>query len=159
MSDIRLIVNTIRYMTFRQWKYRILYTIRDRVIKRHPYRCLDIMDVIPLSLNYKNNLLKFESLKNANKLLDNSFVTVSGIVKSFGEDIDWDLKNENYRLAVFKLNSFRYLLDLSDAYKVSKDKKYINKGFELIDKWWNSNGTIIEGDKWNPYVIAERLIG
>lgn len=158
MSDIRLIVNTIRYMTFRQWKYRILYTIRDRIIKRHPCRCLNIIDVIPLSLNYKNNLLKFESVENANKLLNNSFVTVSGIIKSFGEDIDWDLKNENYRLAVFKLNSFRYLLDLSDAYKVSKDKKYINKGFELIDKWWNCNGRTIEGDKWNPYVIAERLM-
>lgn len=158
MSDIKKTVNTVRYMTFRQWKYRAYYTIRNKVVKRHLCTPQEIIDIQPLSLNYKNNLKKQEAINDANMILNNSFVTVSGIVKSFENEIDWDLKDETYRLICFRLNSFRYLLDLSDAFKITDNKAYIDKGFELIENWWKGNSSLIRGNKWNPYVIAERLM-
>ena len=158
MSEIKKIINTIRYMTFRQWKYRVYYTIRNKIVKRHLCNPPNNIEVRQLPLNYKNDIRKKDAIETANKLLNNTFVTISGIEKSFENEIDWNLKDEGYRLVCFKLNSFGYLLDLSDAYKITDDELYINKGFDLIENWWKDNNSLIKGDKWNPYVVAARLM-
>lgn len=158
MSDIKKILNTVKYMTPRQWKYRIYYTVRNKLMKRKLCKVPENIGVRLLPLDYKNYVIGNTAISEANLIMDNSFPTISGIRKSFEEEIDWDLKNDSYRLVCFRLNSFKYLMTLSDAYKETGDENYIKKGFELIDRWWESNSTIICGDKWNPYVIAERLM-
>lgn len=158
MSKIGLMINTAKYMTLRQWKYRFYYTVRNKLVKRRIQDGDSIKSIQKLSLNYKNDLKREEAVNIANNILNNTFTTISDITLSFNNEIDWNLENETYRLVCFRLNSFRYLLDLSDAYKVTGSEEYLEKGFQLIDNWWNSNSCVIAGDKWNPYVIAERVM-
>lgn len=156
MSDVKRVFNTVKYMTPRQWKYRMYYTIRNKMLKRK-LKKRKIEEIRLFSLNYHNKINDLCDLSVADDILKNIFVTVSQIKLEFPNDIDWDLSDEKYRLVCFKLNSFRWLLDLSDAYKATGNNLYIKKGFELIDDWMVKNSNIITGDKWNPYVIAERI--
>lgn len=158
MSKILNVVNTVRYMTPRQWKYRLYYTARNKLKRRIVHPSSKRISCCSLPLNYLNDIHKVAAIKVADAICENRFNTISGIEKSFGKYIDWDLKDESYRLVCFKLNSFQWILDLSDAYKYSDDLKYVEKGFQLIKDWHEKNGRIIVGDKWNPYVIAERLM-
>ncbi|MCC2820940.1 heparinase II/III family protein [Lachnoclostridium pacaense] len=145
-------------MTPRQWRFRLYYTIRNKLIKRKVKHVINIESPRKLPLNYAANLNKKSAIAVADDICKNSFVTISGIIKKFDWDIDWDLKTEEYRLVCFRLNSFKWLLDLSDAYKYTGNLIYVLKGFQLIDNWYKANGDIITGDKWNPYVTAERVM-
>ncbi len=158
MPDIWKVVNTVRYMTLRQWRYRLYYTARNRLIKRKVRHRKSNMIPQPLSLYYRNDLHRSESVICADNICKLQFNTVSDLIKKFDNQVDWDLSQEEYRLVCFKINSFRWLLDLSDAYKYTGNSAYIKKGFEFIDDWHQRNGTVISGDKWNPYVIAERIM-
>lgn len=144
-------------MTPRQWKYRLLYTARNKSLKRKPLVDIHLESIKRLPMNYSNQL-RIQDLRTADELLLNRIPSVSGRVETFGTSIDWDMKNEKYRLVCFRVNSFRFLFTLSNAFKQSGDKKYIDKGFEFIDDWISNNFDFISGDKWNPYVIADRLM-
>lgn len=144
-------------MTPRQWKYRLLYTARNKSIKRKPLVDIHLENIKRLPMNYSNQV-RIQDLRTADELLLNRIPSVSGRVETFGTSIDWDMKNEKYRLVCFRVNSFRFLFTLSNAFKQSGDKKYIDKGFEFIDEWISNNFDFISGDKWNPYVIADRLM-
>lgn len=152
------IYETVRYMTFRQWKYRLYYTIRNRVAKRKPRLGSKSEIIRRLPMNYDVYLTDAAFLAEAKDILNNNIPTISGRIEKFGIDVDWDMINENYRLVCFRVNSFRYLFALSNAYKSTGDEIYMNKGFALIDDWIAKNYKCIEGDKWNPYVIADRLM-
>lgn len=159
MSDkIFLVYNTVKYLTFRQIYYRVFYILRNRLIRRKPKKTTKILSIKRLQYIYRSVYTNQDYLEEANGLLKGVFKTISDIELSFQDEIDWDLKNNAYRLVCFRLNSFRYLLVLSDAYKISNDRRYINYGFSLIDKWNTTNSNEIMGDKWNPYVIAERIM-
>lgn len=153
--DVSRIFNTVRYMTPRQWKYRLYYTARNKLKKRKP-KVYD-GEIIPLSLStyYSVDIGKKTAVEVADDICGGKIPTISGIVVNFTGN--WDLKDEEYRLVSFKLNSFRWLLDLSDAYKTTGDKKYIYKGFEYIKDWQDNCAALISRDKWNAYVIAERI--
>lgn len=158
MMNVKKIFNTVRYMTFRQWRYRLYYTIRNKLIKRKAKCGLQVENITLLPLNYRNAVCRKDVAAIADDICENKIPTVSGIIKEFDGKIDWDLAGEDYRLVCFKLNSFKWLLNLSDAYKATLDHKYLDKGFELIDDWHRYSKDRISGDKWNPYVIAERLM-
>ncbi|ELB18984.1 TPA: heparinase II/III family protein [Enterococcus faecium] len=156
MPDIKKILNTVKYMTLRQWRYRVYYTVRNKLIKRK-LNDFDIQEVRLLPLNYCNKVENFNTLNIADDILKNKFATVSQIKVEFKNHVEWDIPEEKYRLVCFKLNSFKWLLDLSDAFNATGNDQYIKKGFELIDDWIINNSERITGDKWNPYVIAERI--
>ena len=152
------VYETAKYMTFRQFKYRLFYTFRNKVFKRKP-QLVDKSEIVRcLPMNYSVHLTDNMSLAEANDVLVNNIHTISGRIEKFDDSIDWNMRNEKYRLVCFRLNSFRYLLALSNAYKSTSDEVYKNKGFALIDDWIADNYQQIEGDKWNPYVIADRLM-
>ena len=109
----------------------------------------------PLPTYYSVDIRNKNAIEVADGICEGIIPSVSGRIINFTGD--WDLKSEEYRLVTFKLNSFRWLLDLSDAYKLSRKKKYIDKGFEYIKDWQGECGALISGDKWNAYVIAERI--
>ena len=149
------VFNTVRHMTPRQWRYRLYYMARNKLSKRRVVKTPDDIATFQLPTYYSADIGNTEAVKVADGIIRNQIPTVSGRLVEFNGD--WNLKGETYRLISFKLNSFRWLLDLSDAYKVTGDRKYIDKGFELIDNWWNKCGSRISGDRWNAYVIAERI--
>lgn len=146
--------NTVKYMKLRQWKYRLFYTVRNTIKKRVPKVIKHSCSVFLLPTYYSVNI-KNRDIILAEGILKNKIPTVSG--KNVDFSGDWDLKGEQYRLVCFKLNSFRWLINLSDAYKTTGDDKYIKKGTELIKDWYFKCGHSISGDKWNAYVIAERI--
>lgn len=149
------VFNTVRYMTPRQWKYRLFYMARNKLLKRSVVRTPDNINPFLLSTYYATDVGNADAVMVADGILENRIPTISGRFVDFTGD--WNLTGETYRLIPFKLNSFRWLLDLSDAYKATGDQKYLDKGFDLIDNWWEKCGNRISGDKWNPYVIAERI--
>lgn len=155
IEKISTLFNTVRYMTYRQWKYRIYYTMRDKVGKRKVKRFNKSFNPIRLPLYYSNNVNNINSVEIAERICSGEIPTISDINVNYNSD--WDLKNEAYRLVSFKLNSFWWLICLSDAYKITCDKRYIDKGFEYIAEWNEKCGKFISGDKWNAYVIAERI--
>ncbi len=158
MNKFLLTINTVKYMTCRQWKYRLYYMVRNRHLNRYPKQSDSIDSYRPIYYLYSCIYSNPESLNKANDILLNKFETISKIKLEYDSVIDWDVKKNNYRLVCFKLNSFKFLLWLSDAYSITKEVKYIAKGFDLIDDWINQNESLIKGDKWNPYVIAERIM-
>lgn len=143
-------------MTFKQWIYRIVYIVRNKAFKRK-VKIIRKTHFNPLPLNFSINIENRNTELRCNELLDNSFFTFPDYILSFDENIDWDHTIDDYRLINFKLNSFEWLIDLSDGYKISEDLKYIRKGFMLIDDWNNKCRAQIKGDKWNPYVVATRI--
>lgn len=155
--NVKRIYETVKYMTPRQWEYRLLYTARNKLLKRKPTENICVQSVKRLPMNYSNQV-QMDDSQEADGLLLNKIPSISGRVEIFQSNIDWDMKDEEYRLVCFRVNSFRYLFTLSNAFKQSDDKKYIDKGFEFIDNWIANNFSLISGDKWNPYVIADRLM-
>lgn len=155
-NKISKTINTVKYMTPRQWRYRLYYMARNKIKKRIPKKPEKKIAIFPLATFYHANVLNNAAIEIANNICNNIIPTISSI--NVGFNGDWDLFGEEYRLVSFRLNSFRWLLDLSDAYKITGDDEYIEKGFELIDDWINKNGEKISGDKWNAYVIADRIM-
>lgn len=157
-KNIIQIYNTVRYMTARQWIYRIYYTIRNLNKSRKAIAKQDVKDVCIIKSFYELNISTKTDVSEGDEICNQCFNTVSGIKVSFDSKVDWDLTGTSYRQICFRLNSFRWLLKLSDAYKATGDKKYLQRGFAYIDEWQQATGDLIIGDKWNPYVIAERLM-
>lgn len=155
MFRIAKITNTVKYLTPRQWKYRLYYSARNKIKKRIPIATKEHIDTLRVKTCYSINVDNREAQIVADGICENIIPTVSGNNVLF--ENDWDLKNEEYRLVSFKLNSFQWLLYLSDAFKNTGDAKYIDKGFDMIDNWYQSCTDQINGDKWNAYVIAERI--
>ena len=158
MSKFFLFYNTVKYMTYRQWYYRLFYSIRNKLINRYPVDVIKINNITKIRYIYTSIHTDNNVVSCAEELLSNVFDTVGGVKLKFNENIDWDLKNNTYRLLCFRLNSFKYLLSLSDAFHQTSNQVYIDKGFYFIDDWLRKNQSRIQGDKWNPYVIAERLM-
>lgn len=151
------LLNTVKYMSGRQWIYRIRNTVLKQIPRKATVARNRGFREVPYL--YESGKVNDASLMIADRVMKNEFPTISDIFLSFENRlIDWDLKNNDYRLVCFRLNSFKYLLQLSDAYKVTYERKYIDKGFSLIEDWQSRCGRIIMGDKWNAYVIAERLM-
>ena len=150
--------NTIRHFTSRQWIFRIYYLTRNLNKSRKTHLKKSVINIHKLESFYAADLSENADIKAADDICNHIFDTISGITISFKGEIDWDLKKTSYRLVCFRLNSFRWLLSLSDAYRATNDIKYLETGFALIENWQKSNGKLIQGDKWNPYVIAERLM-
>ena len=157
ISNAERIWNTVKYMTPRQWIYRLYYIARRPFKRKTKIRTTKIV-ITKIPYIYKKGIPKTGFLEEADGILNGVFPTVSGQTISFDNKIDWDCTGVTYRLKCFRINDFKYLLSLSDAFKQTGQIKYLNKGFDLIEDWIQQNSDYITGDKWNPYVIAERLM-
>jgi uncharacterized heparinase superfamily protein len=133
----------------------LYYTVRNKIKKRKAILPKEMIMPNSLSTYYSVDVENEQAVLTAEKICDGLIPIVSDRMVEFSGD--WDLKGEEYRLVSFKLNSFRWLLFLSDAYKSTGNEKYIEKGFEFIKDWHKQCGALIIGDKWNAYVIAERI--
>ena len=85
------------------------------------------MDALPKSRN-KDYLL------SANNIVDKNIYTFPpfGMVK-FPKLIDW--KDNRSRSFERLIHGFTFLGCLTDAYKETRDQRYIQKGIELINDW------------------------
>ena len=64
---------------------------------------------------------------------------MNNLTYKFEEEIHWNINPFNYRLWNFNLNYFDFLDILYNAYKMTEDIKYIDKGIELILSWVEKN--------------------
>ena len=157
MSKINLVYNTIKYLRFRQFAYRGWYLLKKKV-KKKPYKAgYSFTKINRISGYYSHEYVSDRSISIAEDILNNKFPFYAG-EKIELSDGDWELKNNTYRLKCFKLNSCDWLRNLNDAYMHTGDKKYIDKGIALIDEWISKERSGINGDKWNPYVTANRIL-
>ncbi|MFH5893496.1 heparinase II/III domain-containing protein [Clostridium perfringens] len=155
---ISRVFNTIKYMNRRQIVYRTKYEFIKRTrknIKKYKYK--------NINSNYKFkefdcvNLEKLNFyLQEADNIINNKFVFLNNIEYKFDNKIDWNLQVDKYRLWNFNLNYFDYLDTLAIANSLTNEKKYIDKGFNLIKEWINYN-KLYNKNVWDPYVVSKRI--
>lgn len=149
-AKLLLSLRTVRHMKPRQWIFRL----RHMALKCLPagrMRPLRGKPAAPLT----PRLPAPPDLATADKLLENIFPGVAGD-EVFGDLVQWDLPGCDYRLRCFRLNSFFFLPILTDA-AATGEGNYVAKGFQLMLDWF-SRCSVRSGDKWDPYVTAQRLM-
>ncbi len=150
LKKLALAANTVKYMTPRQWRYRLWYALRPAVkISKAPP-----LAPVPIPLGFGPGETDIPA---ADGILALEFPLVSGYVARFDGEVDWDLPQSGYRLQCFRLNSFDFLHTLSDACQAAGDKKYADFGFALMAHWQGCCGKAA-GDKWNAYPTAQRIV-
>jgi hypothetical protein len=151
-------------MNLQQVRHRIPYELKKRILKR--------IDVIPASLSNQEaggvvyyRLLTDEykeyyavSEDNLQNILNNSFSFLNGLKYQFEKQIIWDIDPFAYRLWIFYLNYFDYLLDLLNGYEFYYREEYVSKGYELITLWIEKNLNCYDPNIWDPYVVSKRVI-
>ena len=155
-EKLTLAAQTVRHMKAEQWLWRGIYTFNSKVLPAKKVRIPQITEIRPLLHVYSCPCEP--DTEQANALCKGEFTLVSGQKAAFDGEIDWDMAGNTYRLMCFRLNSFDWLLTLSDAYLKTGEQRYIKRGLELIRHWQDRCGSHVQGDKWNPYVIAGRLM-
>ena len=155
LNKLLLVFRTVRYMNARQIRYRIYYAIRNRFRSGAPEKAPSDLRPRKTPTAYDGAVSNPSAVLVADEIMKGNIPTVGNEVRNPAKG--WALPNEPYRLIVFRLNSFKWLQELADAFQETKDEKYIQKGYELICDWHESMGKHISGDAWNPYVIAERI--
>ena len=153
---INRVFNTVKYMNSRQLRYRLKYEITKRVRKN-----IEIKGDFIINSNYqfrnKNFVMKNNNIiLSAEKILNNQFTFLNNLTYRFEEEIDWNINPFNYRLWNFNLNYFDFLEILYNAYKMTEDIKYLDKGIELILSWIEKNEKY-DVNTWDPYVVSKRL--
>ncbi len=155
----------MKYLTFRQWFYRLKYIS----IKRYK-RKIDIKHNREYNQNFQyydaSKFLNIYSSKacfssskiKADNIIQNRFTFLNNLTYQFTGEIDWKKDPFEYRLWSFNLNYFDYLDDLLNAFFFTSDKRYLDKGYALIDEWIKKNLTVYDSDLWDPYVTSKRLI-
>lgn len=152
------VLHTVRHLTLRQWCFRLIHIIRQIRYKILPVHQMKNTVYQPVHPGFVKNLPYDQAVvMRADRILANEFDILGNMV-SFPQQIDWKMQGNHYRLRLFRLNSFDFLLALSDAYAMTGNECYLEKGFDLIKDWWRQNGRFATGDQWNGFVVAQRLI-
>lgn len=136
-SKIKRIVNTIKYLKFRQVYYRFYYSIRNRFVRKtYNYS-------IPKKVNTKGWTNSFTY--NESYISPKTFVFLN-LKHHFEEEIDW-----NYhffgKLWTYNLNYFDFL----NQKNITKEQ-----GLFLIHNFINKNHLVVTG--FDPYPISLRVI-
>lgn len=160
-NKLLLYFYTLRYLTFSQISYRILY-----LLKRN-FFCFKIsstkknhsITVYPIKL--KNSDIRFYN-SDLSLILNNEFTFLNQTI-SFGKNVNWhySLLNQGTRLWKLNLNYHEYLIDIANLFYSDFDKKYIQYIEKHINEWWNQNPLETPEsykDNWNSYAISLRII-
>lgn len=154
--NIKRVFDTVKYMNSRQLIYRFKYEISKKVRRK-----IEVKGDFTINQNYKfrneNFIMKNEEIiLNANKILNNKFTFLNNLTYQFDNEVDWKTNPFSYRLWNFNLNYFDFLDTLYNAYKMTRDIKYLDKGIELIESWIEKNQEY-DVNTWDPYVVSKRL--
>lgn len=69
----------------------------------------------------------------------------------------WNIEGEARHLWRFNLHYMEYLIPLAMQYRKTKEKKYRDKIYLLLESWLDCHGDM-KGDAWQSYTISLRLI-
>ena len=83
-------------------------------------------------------------------------ITILHTSKEFHWNQKWHFDDKS-ALWNFNLHYFEYLFSLIDAYKKTKDRRYLDKSVEIINCWIDQNPQNNGGEGWSPYTIDLRL--
>lgn len=135
-SKLILTINTIKYLKFKQIRYRIYYILRNRLVKKSYSQALL---TVSSPLNWRNSFNSQESL------LDTNTFKFLNITHEFDE-IDWNYSVYG-KLWTYNLNYFDFLLQED----ISKDQ-----GLHLINEFIKKKSNLKDG--LEPYPISLRGI-
>ncbi|PTL37910.1 heparinase II/III family protein [Alkalicoccus saliphilus] len=158
-ENIKLYVNTIKYLKPSQ----IYYRINNRV-KRELYKKNILKIQAPRSLNVKRkNEYLIHSMDydpaylkrfDEKDIFNNEFNFIN-INKKVDLSTAW-YDPEIQQLWRYNLHYFEYLYKLAFEYEKSSDNDYYDKYKEMITNWIENNH-FAYGDGWHPYTISLRL--
>jgi len=137
MLKLIRLINTIKYLKFKQLYYRLFYALRKKVITKR----------------YNNKLNKevksivwLDYLFNYKSFLGNNNFSFLNVEHHFGKSINWNYSKYG-KLWTFNLNYFDFL---------NQEKITINQGEELIQSYIKKDNTLLEGKE--SYTISLRGI-
>ena len=148
MNKLFLLLNTIKYLKFKQIRYRFFYLFRNNFYKKKYY------------FNYNQNLNPLKWTNNIEKLIsykgENNFIFLN-INHIFGVKVDWNFNNYG-KLWVYNLNYFDFLnqstIKKSEALLLIKD--YIDRSEEFKDGL-EPYPTSIRCINWIKYLSKEQI--
>lgn len=148
MNKLFLLLNTIKYLKFKQINYRFFYLFRNNFYKKKYYFNLN-KNITPLK--WTNNIEKLISYKG-----ENNFIFLN-INHSFGAEVNWNFNNYG-KLWAYNLNYFDFLnqsaIKKSEALLLIKD--YIDRSEELKDGL-EPYPTSLRCINWIKYLSKEQL--
>ncbi len=162
LKQIGRIYHTARHLTLKQWIFRGFHFAKKRFYRRLGFNCAFVQQTTLIPFYYKKiDCLtnKEDIVQRAEDILRNEFefIKMGGQRVIFEKQIDWTMPENSYRLLCFNLNYFDFLLDLADAFYLTQDKKYIQKGFSLIEDWRRQWGNTYDSNVWDAFVVAKRI--
>lgn len=160
ISKIRLYASTIAHLKLSQVVARVRRRLGGRTPLKHGYQPnvertrarISNIAVLP-ELDFDEHFLaRFD----ADAILEDRISLLH-----HEEVVDWqtswhqDLSTPLWR---FNLHYCEYLLPLTKAFLDSDDRRYIDKGKEIVESWIVHCSKEKGGVAWNPYVVALRAI-
>jgi hypothetical protein len=148
VNRIKLLVNTIKYLKFKQIAYRVLYVLRKKFVnKEYSYEIKELVE----PLKWSNGIEKHISYLGNNKFC------FLNITYKFRDKIDWN--HDDYgKLWTYNLNYFDFLnqssIKQSDALMLMKD--YAGRTDELKDGL-EPYPTSLRCINWIKYVSKENI--
>ncbi len=136
-GKIKLLIQTLKYLRFKQIYYRVYYFFRNKFFPAKVKR------------EYQGNesqvVWKNFEVKHKNSSIDNIF-TFLNLSHSFEDKIDWNY-SKNGKLWTYNLNYFDFL---------NQEEISVEKGFFLIENYIENDDSLIDGKE--PYPISLRGI-
>jgi len=139
LSKVLLILNTVKYLKFKQIFFRIFYFLRGRYRKLIGFRYKLVKESKSVPLVLEDSIYSYESY------IDDKFNFLN-LSKSFDEKIDWNY-NKYGKLWTYNLTYFEFL---------NQQTFKQNIGLELMHDFVD-NSTIIK-DGFEPFPISLRAV-
>lgn len=159
LGNIKLYLNTFRYLKPEQVYYRILNNFKRKtgILRKKHISTTSVFTDKEISKIIDIRTLQERPIKysESDKVLENKFSFLNKEVY-FNDEIDW-VPEKTGKLWTFNLNYFDYLPELGRKYQETKKQVFYKKFEELVKDWIGTN-KIVRGEPWHPYPTSRRIV-
>ncbi len=166
LNKFKLLLHTIRYLTFQQVAYRVYYQLKRKFYTWKPDRINQQLKTTKLDIQVRPILFQESGIPHyqgdIEDLLNNK-ITFLNQKFEFEATINWQnpALNVGTRLWKLNLNYHEYLIDVARIYEKSGQQRYLQYIQQHISNWCDQNpfGTpAYYKDNWNSYAISLRCM-
>lgn len=147
-SRIKLLINTVKYLKFKQIAYRVLYAIRKKFVKKeYAHELKKTVD----PLKWLNNI------QNSTSYLENGEFRFLNITHKFQDKIDWNY-NSYGKLWTYNLNYFDFLFqpNIKQSESIMLIKDYVVSA-EVLKDGFEPYPTSLRCINWVKYLSKENI--
>lgn len=153
---VQLYARSLRHLRWEQWVYRPLRRFQRRAPRETLIEAGDIGEIARLSdavISWGPLRGEAETLSRASAIVNGDFTFLNHTERL--QEIDWSRRYVSH-LWSYNLHYFDYGPDLAWAYRISGDRRYIDRFTTLTLSW--IEGSRSGGDGWEPYSLSLRIV-